>query len=294
LAAALLLSACAGTPTSPEPGFSEEALRDVDHDLIFATEFPVASKAEAIARADAARSEGELDRALFFYVKALKFDSQDARLLAAIGFLHQFQGNAEYAVRAYTLALKEDPDFAEVLEARGLMLLSNHEDERARIDLTRAVSFNMSAWRSYNGLGLLADRQGNHSLAVTYYDNALAANPGEANILNNRGYSKILVEDFDGAYRDLREATEVHGHQQAWVNLGTLHARQGNYEQAVVALQEVLSHPEALNKVAEASILNGDNATAERLLKRAIKLSPRYFPAAENNLAQLQLQSDNI
>jgi Flp pilus assembly protein TadD len=270
LAAALLLSACAGTPTSPEPGFSEEALRDVDHDLIFATEFPVASKAEAIARADAARSEGELDRALFFYVKALKFDSQDARLLAAIGFLHQFQGNAEYAVRAYTLALKEDPDFAEVLEARGLMLLSNHEDERARIDLTRAVSFNMSAWRSYNGLGLLADRQGNHSLAVTYYDNALAANPGEANILNNRGYSKILVEDFDGAYRDLREATEV------------------------VALQEVLSHPEALNKVAEASILNGDNATAERLLKRAIKLSPRYFPAAENNLAQLQLQSDNI
>ena len=156
LVAVLQLSACAGTPAGPEPEFPEERLRDADADLMFATEFPVATKADAMLRAEAARKEGELDKALFFYVKALKFDPRDSQLLAAIGLLHQFQGNAEYAVRAYTLALNENPDFAEVLEARGLILLAHDEDDRARADLTRAVQVYDSAWSSYNGLGLLA------------------------------------------------------------------------------------------------------------------------------------------
>ena len=255
LVAVLQLSACAGTPAGPEPEFPEERLRDADADLMFATEFPVATKADAMLRAEAARKEGELDKALFFYVKALKFDPRDSQLLAAIGLLHQFQGNAEYAVRAYTLALNENPDFAEVLEARGLILLAHDEDDRARADLTRAVQVYDSAWSSYN--------------------------------------SKFLAEDFDGAEQDLKRAAESLGHKQAWVNLGTLYARQGRYDLAVSALREVLSQPEAFNKVAESSISNGDYAAAEAMLERAIQLSPRYFPAAEENLAQLRRRSDS-
>ena len=293
LVAVLQLSACAGTPAGPEPEFPEERLRDADADLMFATEFPVATKADAMLRAEAARKEGELDKALFFYVKALKFDPRDSQLLAAIGLLHQFQGNAEYAVRAYTLALNENPDFAEVLEARGLILLAHDEDDRARADLTRAVQVYDSAWSSYNGLGLLADRDGDHGRAISFYDRALAINPDAADILNNRGYSKFLAEDFDGAEQDLKRAAESLGHKQAWVNLGTLYARQGRYDLAVSALREVLSQPEAFNKVAESSISNGDYAAAEAMLERAIQLSPRYFPAAEENLAQLRRRSDS-
>lgn len=293
MTAVLLLSACAGTPAVTEPAFSEESLREADSDVLFATEFPVASKADAMLRAESARKEGELDKALFFYVKALKFDPQDSQLLAAIGLLHQFQGNAEFAVRAYTLALKENPDFAEVLEARGLMLLAHNENDRAFADLSRAVRVNDSAWSAWNGLGLLSDRDGNHVQAITYYDKALAINPGAADTLNNRGYSKMLADDIDGAEQDLKTAAEVFGHKQAWVNLGTLYASQGKYEMAVSAFRKVLSEAEAFNKVAESSIANGDYAAAETLLKQAIQLSPRYFPAAEENLAQLRRRSES-
>lgn len=291
-ACAALAVGCASTPSAgPAADINEEVLRDTDTDLLFATEFPVTSKADALLRADEARKAGDLDKALFFYVKALKFDPRDADLLAAIGRLHQYRGNPELAVRAYSLALDARPDFVSVLEARGLILLVHDRDERAREDLARTVELAPGQWRAYNGLGLLADREDDHAAAIAYYDRALGLNPASGDVLNNRGYSKFLAGDLDGAEADLGLAARKFGHRQAWVNLGTLYARQGLYERAVESLQEVLPEAEAFNKVAEASMEQGDFGTAEHLLERAIRVSPIYFPAAEDNLVQLKLKT---
>ena len=80
------------------------------------------------------------------------------------------------------------------------------------------------------------------------------------------------------------------GHRQAWVNLGSLYAQQGEYERAVNAFRRVLPEPEAYNKVAEASMAQEDYSTAESLLLQAIRLSPTYVPAAEDNLQKLRQQ----
>ena len=81
-------------------------------------------------------------------------------------------------------------------------------------------------------------------------------------------------------------------HDQAWVNLGKLYAHQGRYDLAVASYEEVLPKAEALNKVAEASMVEGDHETALNLLEQAIRLSPTYFPAAEENLEQLLSMTD--
>ena len=52
---------------------------------------------------------------------------------------------------------------------------------------------------------------------------------------------------------------------------------------------KVLSEAESYNKVAEAAMANRDYETAQQLLEQAIFESPTYFPAAEENLSQLQL-----
>jgi len=283
-----ILSACA---SEPEVRFDETALRSDDQDVLFATEFPVASKEGALLRAAEARKEGELDKALFLYVKALEFDPSDADLLAEIGHLHRLQRNAQMAVRAYTLALAEKPDYATVLEARGLLYLTHDENARAAVDLNRAVKVNGGTWPVHNALGLLADRAGDHVAAQRHYSSALELNPNSADILNNRGYSRFMSGDYTEAGRDLYEAAHTWGHKQAWVNLGALYAHNGEYEMAIDALRNVLPGPEAFNIVAEKSIQNGDFDTAEYLLNEAIRLSPTYFPAAEENLTKLKLQA---
>lgn len=285
LLAIMLNAGCAMAPAAQGP---ETALRDTDQDLLFGTEYPVTSKGDALLRADQARKEGDVDKALFFYVKALEFDPNDADLLAAIGLLHQYQKNDRLAVRAYSLALRSRPDFVDVLEARGLILLKYEENEVATADLTRAVELNPQAWPAHNGLGLLADRKEDHVAAITHYDRALEISPESGPVLNNRGYSKLLAGDTAGAESDLKRAAEL-GHQQAWVNLGKLFAQAREYHRAVEAYGTALPQPEAYNKVAEASIENGDYEMAQTLLEQAIRLSPIYFPAAEENLAQLQL-----
>jgi Flp pilus assembly protein TadD len=277
---------CASQPPTHPQTIAEEDFRDADLDVIFATEFPVTSKADALQRAQTSLAEGEIDRGLFFYVKALNFEPDDTHLLYRIGRIHDHSGNAEMATRAYTLALGANPDFVPALESRGLLLLANKEDDRARQDLVRAVVLDASAWRAHNGLGLIEDRNGNHAMAIGHYTAALDIKPGVAEILNNRGYSRMLAGRYGVAEADLRQSA-AHGYQKAWINLGVLMARNRQYGEAVDAFNEVLAEPESLNKAAEIAIENRDHEVAQRLLEKAIEESPMYFPEAEQNLAQL-------
>jgi tetratricopeptide (TPR) repeat protein len=286
-----ILGGCATTTTDPgSAAHDEENLRDSDNDILFATEFPVAGKEDALLRADEARTAGDLDRALYFYVKALKFDPEDADLLAAIGVLHQHQGNDELAARAYTLAIDVRPQYVPVLEARGLIFLRHEQEEQAHADFIRAIELDPTRWRSHNALGLIADSTGAHQEAIQHYDRALAHKPDSAEVLNNRGYSHFLAGDYTEAEADLSKAAMTFGHTQAWVNLGSLYARQGEYGRAVDAFRKVLPEPEAYNKVAEASMAREDYSTAETLLQQAIRSSPTYYPAAEDNLQELRQQ----
>jgi tetratricopeptide (TPR) repeat protein len=166
--------------------------------------------------------------------------------------------------------------------------LTHYEAERAFDDLSSAVAINASAWQAYNGLGLIANKRGDHSAAIAHYDMALGINPDAGPVLNNRGYAKMLAYDYIGARTDLSRAARDLGYRQAWINLGALYAKLELYDQAVDAYGEVLPAPDALNRTAEASMRQGDYATAQALLEKAISLSPTYFPEAEENLLEIQ------
>jgi Flp pilus assembly protein TadD len=177
LSMAVSVAACGSTPSVSKAAKAGDELRDTNMDLVFATEFPVTNKADAMNRATEAWSTGDINRALFFYVRALQFDSEDVELLATIGKIHDSQNRPEMAVRAFSMALRIDPDHADSLEGRGLIFLAHDRDEVAEADLQRVVKIAPTAWRAQNGLGMLADRRGDHLIATMHYDAALAIVP---------------------------------------------------------------------------------------------------------------------
>ena len=282
------LSGCASNAAKTDPGVAESDLRDENFDVLFATEFPVTSKEEALVRAEEAMRAGDRQQMLFYYVKALRFDPDDTDLLIRIGQTHELQGTDEMAVRAYSLALASNPDLVPALESRGLLLLEHDEVDRSEQDLQKAVSIDNQAWRAFNGLGLIADRRKMHETAIAHYSSALEIRPGVPAILNNRGYSRLLANQLDGAESDLRQAAEL-GYDKAWINLGVLLAARSQYGDALRAFSAVLDRPQALNKVAEQAIENGDISKARSLLEEAIDTSPTYFPEAEENLMRIGL-----
>ena len=185
--------------------------------MVFATEFPVESAEDAIARADRALAEGDMDLALYMYVRAYDLDKENVHALARIGDIHESRGNDRLATMAFSAVLQFDPNHAGALQSLGLIYLQAKRRDEALDLLERAISQDPLLWRAQNGIGIIADMQGEHAKAIEAYDAALAANPGDASLLNNRGYSLYLDGQYQAASKDFLEAA-AQGAERAWLS----------------------------------------------------------------------------
>lgn len=281
------LAGCAGMPVDSGQSLSESEYRDSSLDVMFATEFPVASADEALARATSAYRAGELDEALFFYVRALQFTPDDVQLLARIGDIHLSRKDFARAKRAYAEGRSIDPNHAESLEALGLIYMMQGDEEAAVAELTTATVIDESRWRAQNALGVYLDKSGDFGAAQARYDLALRYTPDSGQVLNNRGYSKYLSGDFGGAVSDLTAAAEK-DFKPAWGNLGHVYASKSMYDEAMSAYMEIMGEAKTFSIVGQIAMDNGHSEIARHYLEEAVRLSPTYFPEAEKKLQRLQ------
>jgi tetratricopeptide (TPR) repeat protein len=245
-------------PSSADSGVHSSGLYEGEPEVVFATEFPVESAEDAIARADRALQEGDMDLSLYMYVRAYDLDKDNVHVLTRIGQIHESRGNDRLATMAFTRVLQLDPGHVGVLQSLGLMYLHTKRHDEARELLERAISQDPLSWRAQNGIGILADMAGEHARAIKAYDAAIAANPDDASLLNNRGY------------------------------LGLVRARQKRYPEAVQLMARNVDLEVAYNDVGYIAMRQADFAVAERYFHKAIGLSPRYFEAAQRNLMELE------
>lgn len=284
----LLLQGCASSSAVQNPQSDVSELGGENLDLLFATEFPVASKGEALLNAKKAYREGEIDKTQLYLVRALQFDPSDADILSQIGILHVQQGNGLLAARAFTLALQEDPAHTASLEGMGLLYFKAANDQKAKDYLERAIAASSDLWRSYNALGVLADRERDFDTARSYYDRALEIQPNADDILINRGYSRYLNKEYEAAARDLFAVAERSDNDKAWRNLALVYAAQGWYDDALETFLRIDDEPDAYNATGAIAMENGDIDEAYHYLSEAVRLSPTYYAQAEKNLAQLR------
>jgi Flp pilus assembly protein TadD len=277
-----------GTASSPaDDADPYSGLYEGEPDVVFATEFPVASAEDAVARADRALLEGDMDLSLYMYVRAYDLDKDNVHALTRIGQIHESRGNDRLATMAFTSVLKIDPDHSSVLQSLGLIYLRARNLDEAQALLERAANIDPLLWRAQNGIGIIADMAGDHAKAIRAYDAALAANPGDASLLNNRGYSLYLDGRYEAASKDFLEAA-AQGAERAWLNLGLVRARQKRYPEAVQLMARNVDLEVAYNDVGYIAMRQADFAVAERYFHKAIGLSPRYFEAAQRNLIELE------
>jgi len=266
---------------------SLNSLYDGEPEVVFATEFPVESAEEAIARADRALVNGDTDLALYMYVRAYDLEKDNVRALTRIGEIHESRDNKRLATLAFTGVLRVDPTHAGALQSLGLIYLQAKRHDEAKALLERAIVENPALWRAQNGIGIIADMRGEHAKASEAYNAALAANPADASLLNNRGYSLYLDGRYSLAAEDLIKAAML-GVERAWLNLGLVRARQKRYSEAVRLMGRTAESEVAYNDVGYIAMRQGDLAVAESYFRKAIAASPRYFEAAQRNLTELR------
>ena len=255
--------------------------------VVHATEFPVASAAEGLARGDDAWRQGKLDLAVYLYVQALAFDATSAEPFLKIAAIHERLGHPALAEKAFELALERDPGNAGANERLGLLYIESRKDEEAERLLNAAVRSDAGRWRAHNGLGILADRRADYALAKKHYDEAQLLQPDNAGVINNRGYSRYLAGDLAGAEADLRLAISLGAPAGAWTNLARVQAAQSRYAEALENLLREHDEAAAYNHLGMAALEGGDLLKAQGYFNEAIRISPRYFAAAQENLTQV-------
>ncbi|MBI1344844.1 tetratricopeptide repeat protein [bacterium] len=132
---------------------------------------------------------------------------------------------------------------AAAAEARGDL-------DDARAAYLEVVSIDPNNSEAHHRLGVISDMNGDAQTADEHYGRAYAANPKDADLLSDMGYSYYLRGRFDAAERKLKEALEYHPyHRSAQNNLALVYGKQGNYDGALAMFRQTGTESEAQKNI---------------------------------------------
>jgi len=248
------------------------------------------STEEILLSGDQALQAKEYDRALFVYMQALQIE-ETADTWYRVGVTKIRLDDKLFAWRSFSAAVELDPEHVYSYEELGLLSMGFGQPEQAMIYFTKATELDATRWRSYNAMGVMADVDKRYAEAVVFYKAAFEGNPGSAMLMNNIGYSYYLAGSLQDATDWFDTAMQAQAnYEPAIKNLALLYARQGWYDDAVQTFKKVVDAPLAYNDTGYVAMRNGDLEEASQLLAEAIRLAPKYYELAYQNLEQVKAE----
>jgi Flp pilus assembly protein TadD len=273
----LSVAACAGTPGEAELKTSAASVAKP-------------STSAYLAAGDATRKDGRFAEALQIYQEILVSDPTAVAAQYGVAECLLGLGKPDEA-RPMFEALAKDPQFHPVgLQGQGLALLALGKREEAAKSLRAATEADPALWRSWNGLGYLADLKRDAHEAEAAYSRALAADPDSAVLHNNLGYSRLRAGKPDEALAEFRKAYGLDPTSETVRNnIRIALAAKGSY---AAALHGVPPNQMAtvLNNVGYVAMEKGDLAAAEGYLARAMENSPSFNTIAAQNIDRLKAE----
>ena len=157
--------------------------------------------------ANALEQQGNFDKAIFHYSKALKINPKYAAAHNNFGYILARQGHYKEAIDHYTEAIRIKPNYAEVYNNLGTVFLFQGNEKEAIYHYYKALRINPNYAGVYYNLGKIYFNQGNIEKAVLLYRKAIELNPEMTQVLYNLSW--ILASHEDEKYRNGEEAVKL-------------------------------------------------------------------------------------
>lgn len=280
-----LLTAC-------NPGNIQEAGRSgggrETEDVLQSVGVSVSSVDDAVFKAEKAVQGGKMELAQLYYIKAYDLEPANVRVLQKMADLYTDLKKYDLAEVSLKLILQQQPGNLEVIEQYGLLLIKLKKYPDAEKHLAQVVAKQRS-WPAYNGLGIIANLQGDYPKAESLFKTADGILPNSPELLNNIGFALYSADKLAEAAPYYVKALQINpDFKKAIYNYALLQARLSNYEQAHIAFAKVSSPAEASNNIGYIAMMNGDYTEANSYLQEAINASPRFYKKASDNLKRLE------
>lgn len=281
-----LLTAC-------DPGNIKEAENDGDsqqtEEILQSTGLEVNSVDDAVLKAEKAAQGGKMDLAQLYYIKAYDLEPTNVLVLQKMSDLYTDLKKYDLAEVSLKLILQQQPGDLKATEQYGLLLIKLKKFPDAEKHLSQVIAARQS-WPAYNGLGIIANLQGDYLKAENFFKKADVISPNSPELLNNIGFALYSADKLTEAASYYTKALQINpGFKKAIYNYALLQARLSNYEQAHIAFAKVSSPAEASNNIGYIAMMNGDYSEANNYLQEAINISPQFYKKANDNLKRLEI-----
>ena len=205
---------------------------------------------------NALEQQGDFDKAIFHYSKALKMNPKYAEAHNNLGYILACQKHYKEAIDHYTEAIRIKPSYAEPHNNLGTVFLFQGNEKEAIYHYYKALRINPNYAGVYYNLGKIYLNQGNIEKAILLYRKAIELNPEMTQVLYNLSW--ILASHEDEKYRNGEEA----------VKLAEMLCKVTRYKQPLALDALALAYAET--KRFDAAVL-----TAQKALKLALVYGPQ-------------------
>jgi serine/threonine-protein kinase len=213
-------------------GNTQEALKNSD----LAVEKDPQMIAAYVNRGNRYAELGEVDKAKDDWQKAVSIPPQNAQEYTSRGFAKSRLGKKNDAIADYNQALIINPNFTTAYIRLASISYEQGDKEQALGDLEKALAINP---KNTSALLLKGDilafmNPPDWQAAINVYTQALAVNPNDPDILNNRCSAYFAIEDYDKANTDCTNGLAINPRGAALYNgRGNIRLGQADFDGAI-------------------------------------------------------------
>jgi len=239
------------------------------------------------SRAGVFGSEGEHDRAILEYNKAIENDPGKATAYFNRGNSYAIKGEFDTAILDYTKAIEIDLRSPEAYHNRGMIYANKGENDRAILDYTKAIEINPKYTDAYINRGCVYEDKGEYDRAIQDYTKVIEIDPEDAIAYNNRGIIYSNKDEFDRAILDYNKAIEIDPKfTHAYLNRGNTYYEKDEYDRAILDYDKAIEidpkYTDAYNSRGSAYYEKDEYDRAVLDFEKAIEIDSEYALAYLN------------
>ena len=178
-------------------------------------------------------AQGEVDRAIMDYSKALALDPKFSEAYYNRGTAYSKRGETDRAIADFTRALELFPGYTDAYINRGAAYWTKKEGERAVSDFSRALELNPGYVQAYFNRGIVYTELNQPERALLDFALALRQRPNYPEAYYRQGLAYEKKGDLNSAVQSLTRAVQLRpDYAQAYADRGRLYQELGRADLA--------------------------------------------------------------